>query len=388
PAPRANPFWRFVFPLLVVGAGVAVYLLFVAGTKSVLDSTDGRVVVTVLAPDEPGYQVFIDPTPTMLVAHTDGGELVGVTVLAQNDLDQGGSAVLLSSDLILRDLAGGDQSLTALWSKQGIDGLAPTIEGLFGFGFTETLELDTQAMASLMRLAEPISYRLTFDLVTESSDGSQLIAREQGSYVLSADELAELYAFRNPGEADANRVLRQRAVWDAWLTQIELAGVATPAVPPFPEGISPYLESLGLGAADVRIAPLEPVDITDDDPPAYIVGAAGERWFAQRAREMVPLPISPLGVVRPSIRLLDGAGDPATRDAMIEPLVASGGVISVIGNAETFDMLSSTVAYHRAESAEAAERIAADLDLTAVFDDDPEQPIDLTVTIGLDRGAS
>ena len=72
PAPKAHVFWRFVFPVLVIAAGVAVLLLWRAGTKSVLDSTDGREVEIVTDPGAPGYVAFVDPTPTLLVAHTDG----------------------------------------------------------------------------------------------------------------------------------------------------------------------------------------------------------------------------------------------------------------------------------------------------------------------------
>ena len=46
PAPKANPFFRFVFPVLIVALGVAVLLLWREGTKAVLDRTDGTVVET------------------------------------------------------------------------------------------------------------------------------------------------------------------------------------------------------------------------------------------------------------------------------------------------------------------------------------------------------
>ncbi|RMH84161.1 MAG: hypothetical protein D6683_02000, partial [Actinomyces sp.] len=59
PAPPAHPFWRFVFPVLVVAAGVGAALLWRAGTKAVLDSTDGRLIDVVTDPAAPGYEVFV-----------------------------------------------------------------------------------------------------------------------------------------------------------------------------------------------------------------------------------------------------------------------------------------------------------------------------------------
>ena len=43
PAPKANPFWRFVFPLVLVGFALASFQLWRTGTRAVLNSTDGTV---------------------------------------------------------------------------------------------------------------------------------------------------------------------------------------------------------------------------------------------------------------------------------------------------------------------------------------------------------
>ena len=85
------------------------------------------------------------------------------------------------------------------------------------------------------------------------------------------------------------------------------------------------------------------------------------------------------------MRLLDGTGDPANRERASEDVVAAGGVISVIGNAGSFGAEQTTVQYHRPEVEQQADMIAAALGVEAELADDVEQPIDLTVTIGLDR---
>jgi hypothetical protein len=393
PAPKANPFWRFVFPLLVVGAGVAVLALWREGTKSVLDSTDGREIELVIDPAEPGYEAFVDPTPTLLVAHTEGEELVGVTVLAQTALEAGGSGVLLSAHLLVVHEGGDSEDvpefLAAAWADGGLESLEILVERMFGFGFTETIELDIDGLAGLLGLVEPLPYLLSDDLVTENADGSVTVWLDQGRKELDGEDAAQVYGFRNPGEPDASRVLRQLRLWDAWLESIARSDDPLAATLPFEEGLSPFLRSLGVGAEDIVILPMEPVGLDPDDPPFYILESVnGDGWLRDRALDMVPLPISPKSAVRATVRLLDGTGDAANRDRSSSEIVAAGGVITVIGNAKSFGVSRTTVLYHRPEVVEQAKMVAESLSVEAVFVDDVEQPTDLTVTIGLDRVAS
>ncbi|NIR37078.1 MAG: hypothetical protein GWO22_14140 [Actinobacteria bacterium] len=102
----------------------------------------------------------------------------------------------------------------------------------------------------------------------------------------------------------------------------------------------------------------------------------------------MPLPIGSTLGARPTVRLLDGTGSQVLRDRLIPALVAAGAEISVIGNAADFEWTDTVVAYHLPENAADAEALAAAIGATAVFDDDPDQPIDLTVTIGSDQETS
>ncbi|NIR35075.1 MAG: hypothetical protein GWN79_04965, partial [Actinobacteria bacterium] len=52
-------------------------------------------------PTAPGYVAFVEPTPTMLLTHVDGGQLAGVSVLARTALDRGGTLVLISADMLV-----------------------------------------------------------------------------------------------------------------------------------------------------------------------------------------------------------------------------------------------------------------------------------------------
>ncbi len=390
PAPPANGFWRFVFPVLVVAAGVAVFFLWREGTKAVLDSTDGRVTDLVTDPAEPGYEVFVDPTPTLLLVHHDGGELVGVTAMARTDLDEGGSMTLLTRDLLVPASASDDGSpllLSQAYAEGGIERVQSMVERLFGFGFLDARELDTEGLGAIMGLVEPISISLPGDLLVADDDGAVKVWLEAGLSDLSGETAAQVYAFVNPGEADANRVQRQLDLWRSWFAAIGEADDLVAATTPFEEGIAPYLRSLGAGTRSIAEPPVTSLLFDPTAQPVPTLGEVGEQWMLDRGLDMVPLPVSSAAAPRSTVRLLDGTGDAAARDQALPLVVEMGAAVVVIGNAPSFDVAATTVAHHRVESAGVAEELAAELGATAVFDEDEDQPVDLTITIGLDREA-
>ena len=132
--------------MIVVAAGVAVLLLSQGGARTVLDSTAGEVVDIVQRPDEPGYEVFVQPTPTLLVAHTRDGILTGVTFLAQSDFERGGAAILLPADLIVfydEEPDGGGGEAAGQAGAAGQDGAAADRED----------EADDEPQGQLLSLA-------------------------------------------------------------------------------------------------------------------------------------------------------------------------------------------------------------------------------------------
>lgn len=407
PAPRAHPFWRFGFPLIVVAAGVAVLLLSQGGARTVLDSTAGEVVDVVQRPDEPGYEVFVWPTPTLLVAHTHDDILTGVTFMAQTDLERGGAAILLPADLIVfydegaenagagaagrrNDAGGGDppgQLLSLAWAEGGLARIEFLAENLFGFGFDEVIELTTDQLATVIGPVTPLPYLLADDLAARTGIGvtTWLAA---GRLDLDADTAARVYGFRNPGEADINRVERQRAMWTAWLGSIARADDPGAVVLPFRDGVWPFLKSLGLGSGVVETVPVQPVVLDPGTVPLYILGDEGSEWMAAKALDLVPWPIPAKSFVRPTVRLLDGIGDPAIRDDLVGDIVAAGGAVTVIGNAEEFGVARTVVAYHRPEMDWAAADLAGLLDVEPVLLENPDLSTDLTITVGLDQVVS
>ncbi|NCG22731.1 MAG: hypothetical protein GWP47_01170 [Actinobacteria bacterium] len=383
PAPKANLFWRFIFPLMVAGAGIAVLLLWEAGTKAVLDSTDGEEFAIVTDPAAPGFEAFVDPTPTMLLVHTDGGQLSGVTVLSQTALDNGGTAVLLPADLFV-DVAGvAATHLSEAYTAGGADAVEMLVAELFGFGFLERAELDTAQLREWMRLVEPIPFDLLDDLLHVNEAGDTEVWLARGRMDLAGEVAAQIYGFTNPGESDANRIERQLDLWVSWLDTVGRADDLAAATLSFDEGLSSFLRSLGAGTEDVSILAADVV-ITAEGASSFTLNASQWERLAEIARAMVPVPIAPPLSERSSVRLLNGTDDPRVLDEAMDVLINLEITIGVIGNASEFGVEKSSVTYHRTEAQADAERVAAVLRTVAILAENVDQPVDLTIVIGVD----
>ncbi len=380
PAPKANPFFRFVFPVVIIASGLAVFLLWREGTKAVLDSTDGTVLEIVTDPGQPGYEVFVDPTPTMLVVHLDDGELVGLTVFAATLLDNGGHAVLVGADVASDGIDG--PTFAQRWRTGGMDAVERDLGAMFGFGFVETDAIETPELAQLLSLSEPFPINLLDPLVEVNEDGRTMVFLRAGGQQLDGDAGAELYRWRNPSEFEANRTERQLDLWKSWLAMVGSAADPLSVTLPHDFGLSPFLRAFAAGRADLQILPVVP-ESGEAEAAVYSLDDRGREWLADMSDRMVPLRISPIGFPIPTLRLLDGTGDPAVRDSALEAL-ADLSEIRVLGNTAEFGVAATVVTHHRAEAAAAASVIAKELGAQVVFSDEPDQPVDLTVVIGTD----
>lgn len=381
PAPKANLFWRFVFPVVLVALAYGAFDLWREGTKAVLDSTDGTVIEIQTDPNAPGYEAFVDPTPTMLVLHTDDTDrLVGVTVMARTLLDNGGQLVLLSADLA----ADGQVSPTLAdrYAGEGPVGVEQAVGTLFGFGFGDTAVYNTRDFGALLGLVEPLQFALLDDLVQVDADGGRAVWLGAGSKQLDGEVAAQIYGFRNPEEADVNRNERQADLWQSWLLAISRADDINDAVPPFEGGLSAFLRAFGVGQRDIQLAPAVPTETGLEDP-IYTFDDAALAWVTEISERMTPLPMAPIGSELASIRLLDGTGDRRIAEDAIDAL-ARAAEITIVGNAREFGVAETTVSYHDQLAADAAETLAAQLGGAARFDPRPDEPVDLTVVIGTD----
>ena len=391
PAPSPHPFWGLVFPFLVVAAAALVFAVWRDGTKLVLDSNDGERIETITDLAAPGYRAFVDPTPTMLIAHlTDAGELVGITVLAQTVLDQGGTAVLISAELLLEpsDDPADAVFVRELYATEGLGGLSRGVGDLFGFGFRETLEMTTSELSGWLRLVEPLPVVLNDDLVSVDASGLLEVEYPAGTRELTGVAAANIYGWLNEGEFDSNRTQRQVELWELWLSLVGGADDLDAVTLPFEEGLSSYLRSLGAGTRQLEVLPLIAVSFGGDDPPFYAQTGEQKEQLEGLARDMVPLPIGSHLGARPSVSVLDGTGRGTPRNELLSILVDAGAQITVIGNAAAFGVADTTVAYHIGDHQQVAFELADAIGASAVFVEDLNRPVDLTVTVGLDRVGS
>ncbi len=402
PAPRAHYFWRFVYPGVVVASGIAVLLLALAGGRAVLnttvDSVEERIV---LSPDEPGYLEFVGVTPTLLSLHTHNGELTGVAFIARTGIDAGGGVVLLPADLLVAPGIGGREGelISDVYARGGPDAVEPVAEVLFGIGFDDVVETTTESLAHGMSTAAPLPYLLADDLLEVGPDGAPRVVYESGRYELSAADAAAVYALRNANEADVNRVQRQRAMWESWLGVISRAAAPAAAVPPPSSPLSSFLQVLGAGTAVVEVPPLQSLVFDPASPPRYeladLPGDEGrscgdESWLRDETLELVPRPRQPESFLRPRVKLLDGAGDPAVRDSLVDDIIAAGGVVTEIGNADEFGAEATLFYYHREELVNdfrtncIAIQLGVDMALIELGEAAADV-VDITVTVGLDQ---
>ena len=93
--------------------------------------------------------------------------------------------------------------------------------------------------------------------------------------------------------------------------------------------------------------------------------------------------------------MLDGIGSQVVRNSKVGEVSAAGGIVTIVGNAKTFNWPETLVVYHRPEVQEVAENIAIKLQsggraAGVAFEDTAESQdylTDITVTVGLDVAA-
>jgi hypothetical protein len=375
---RRTLFWRFVFPIVLAGLAVASFQLWRTGTKAVLDSTDGTVVEVVSDPDAPGYQAFAVPTPTMLTLHIDDGELVGVTVLARTLLEGGGQLVLVSSDLAADGASG--PTLADVYADEGRAGVERSVGKLFGFGFLETLEIDTVSFGRLLELAEPIAFNLLDDLISTDADGTE-VWLERGGTLLDGEACCRRLSL---AQSRRGRCQPQRA---PSRSVGELACVDRRRRRP------------DCGDTPVRRRPfsLSPCACHRSIRYSTAAGRSLRRRFgahlcARRQRD---------GLARRGRRSHGAPSDSGTRcrcrhrppsrwHRRSRPRREARGVVArlselvIVGNAAEFGLATTTVSYHDEANAPLAEALATQLGAEVAADLRPDEPVDLTVTIGTD----
>ena len=368
-APGKHPprWWRWAWPLLLLGLAAAVPLLVWLGWSAISSSSDGTVVGGPVDPAEPGYEAFVDPTPTLLLIHANGDRLHGVTLLVLTDEGAEGAILIMASETTT---SGGH--LSDRWAESGSTGVADSVAELLGIRPSELQVLGDDGWAALVAAVEPVAFVSPVPLV--GPDGEDLFGT---GVVLSAADVGPYLAGRSPGESPLVGLSRHMSFWNTWLRQV--AESTEPNVIPgeTDRGVGRFVRSLVAGEFLIATVGGRVTDsgsvVLDPDHNAYLVN------------EVIPFPISAGGESLPRVRLLNGVGDLDLTTNAARTLSRAGAQITRIGNAAEFGWETTKVAYHDTGFVPHAEAYRDALGTgTVIAEELPDTSIDITITFGAD----
>ncbi|HKA83723.1 MAG TPA: LytR C-terminal domain-containing protein [Acidimicrobiales bacterium] len=388
---------------LVLAAMAALFgggvVLAVVGVNLVRNSTAGRYVAPTAGPDDPGYQAYVVPTPTMaVVQRSDDGDLVSVAVLAIESSDDGGGTVILvpastqtrakpaepasgtsaATTATTGTAEGSSQpTLAEVYSQGGSEAVVAAVADLLAVAIPEHLEVDDARWASLVAPVAPVD----LELAKRVGDW------RAGDVSLAAEDVGPFLRARASGESEAERIDRQADFWTAWLTLVRDAG--TDALPGEVDvGIGRFVRKLADGSPSIVPLPGEPTGGDAGTPESFVPHYQRVGELVVRA---VPYPVSPSPGRRIRVRLLNGTTDPDLTGAAARRLVQGGAEITIVGNAPTFDETETLMLYERADQRNGAAWLAAgfgvgkvEQDPAAVGEAADDDEIDVTVILGAD----
>jgi hypothetical protein len=358
-----------------IGLGVLAVALAVSGFGAVLDTTEGRAIDPELDPVAPGYEAFVESTPTVAVlGRSAEGGLAWVSVLALAGPDAGGGAVLnVPVATLAPDFAVDLPTVGEIDLARGSDEAAASVGDIIGAAVDEVVDVDPARLAELVAPVAP----LTLDN-PDAAPGFPV-----GPTTLDPANAAGFLLATEPGESDLTRLVRHEAFWQAWLGAIAAAGRPDAVPGETASGIGRFLAGLAAGPVTVAVAPVRPEDAGDGT-----VEYRPDRDAAYDLTErLVPFPASPRPGHRRRVRVLDGVGADDLARRAARDAVAAGGQIVVVGNADRFDPDAVTrVVYFEPEVATAAEDVASAFGTVAeqLGGPNPDDGVDITVVAGAD----
>jgi hypothetical protein len=350
----------------------AIPVLGWLGFRTVLDTTEGQAVDPELDPGEPGYEAFLEPTPVGLVLGVDAerAALSWATVVGLGGSGGRGGSVLFVP-VTTRTVEGGE-TIASVWADDGEGATAAAIGELLDAGFTEVVVLEPGRLAELLAPVAPLA-------VTIADDVDDFDA---GALSLSGEEVVSLLAASDGSESDLTRLARHEVVWRAWLGAV--AASPDPDVVPgeAATGIGRFVRGLAGGPVRFDSAPVDEVE-TD----AGAVFEADLDALRALVNERIPFPVAPRPGARPRVRMLDGIGVDGLALRAARDVVRAGGQVTVIGNADRFDIAASRVVYFEERVASWARGIADAFgiaDVQQLEGPNPNDLVDLTVVVGSD----
>jgi hypothetical protein len=349
--------------LVLVGIGA---VLAVAGWRVVRDSTAGQRIDPTTDPAAPGFEGFVEPSPTALVVHRGAEGLASVALLGLFSGDSGGSILLVPPGTVV-DPFGDARTLDERAATDGAPGVRAAVETAIGIGIDEVVEVDDARWADLVGPVAPIPVANPDPVGDFASGPLQLEAAEVGPFL----------AARAPAESDLNRMVRHQLLWEAWIARVARSEAADPVPGERDAGLGRFVRGLATGPVQVATLP-----VVEQDGDRFVPDfAAAQRLVGS----MVPFPVAAEPGGRTRVRLLDGTGDPDVPLAAAPLVVPAGAQIVLAGNDTSFGRAVTEVRYHHEDLRPAAEQLLAALGVgVAVADPRPTDTVDVTIVVGSD----
>jgi hypothetical protein len=372
----------FCFAALLVALGLVGY-------RSTLQITGG-INELVTDPEAPNFVAEVKPSPVDLVAVTSpDGELVSTLVLMPGPDGSGGTVVPLpaAAALVSEDEVG-SVTLDTVFADGGLDTLRSLLGQGLSFGFTDAYPMPAETLEQLARLAGPITVNNPDNVNGRGPDGSVVTLFRAGRITLEPEDVIT-YLSSDDGPVP-NQSLRHQAVWEAIISGLqgkdlsEISGSGSGDALPGREQTTVAEVLPGLLAGDVRYdtVPLTPIPVPRTLFTAFVPDPAGMPDFVARN---VASPTSGVPGQRARIRLLNGTPDRQLPATVVPDLVRSGGQVTLLGNAESFDLAATRVEYVVPEARGAAEAIASVLGVPATRAPREIPNVDVNVVVGRDR---
>jgi hypothetical protein len=360
---RASRWWRYGFPAALAVLIAAVPVLVYAGAQVVLKSNDGRLIPATADPSSPGWQATVPPTPTMVLATlNDSGNLSSVALLALTS-DTQGSVILIPADTQAY-VFGQPQTLVAAYKSGGSSRLKAAVEALTGAGVDDIMMANSGNWKELVAPAGPLTFDNPDDVI---ADGVKLFS--QGRITVPPAKVGSFVEWRNWGEDDTNRLLRQEYLWKAWLAKIAAAPGTTAVPGELDNGIGHYLRVQVHKLTTAYTMVFLPIS-------AEVHALVGQD---------IPFPTAVGGGTRPHIRVLDGTGRLGHGLAAAHNLALAGAQIDTIGNASSFHIAHTQFTVTSESQRAAAQKLRDALGVgTVVVDPGADDTVDVTVVLGTD----
>lgn len=374
--------------LCVVVVGTLPFLAL-AGLRTVDDLKSEHARIVTDDPDAPGFEAFIEPTPTAIAVTVGAnGEHLGSTFLAAGSAG-GGGALLVPPRMVvsvptlsapwMTPPAEGDQVgviYDMALEEGGIDGLRSVTEEMLGVVTDSVTELGPAEWEALLAGVGALTVRNRIEVqigtTTYPVGELELTAAEAAAWVTLPAEQA------NGSDAMA----RQEDLWRALFAAVEVAGPE--AVPGEADrGLASVIRLLAAGAVTYPDFPIHRVQVPPDtefDSPAL-------DELDELMVRMVPYAVG-AGGDRISMRILDGIDQDGIELEAADLLAPIGVDLQRIGNAQTYDHEESRIIYYDSEMKEQAQLVRDTLGVGALeLAPSPTSELDVTVVVGRDFAA-